>query len=132
MFEVASSRIRIRGSASRARAIEISWRSPADSPAPPSRTVCAEPGLEAARDPVDADGLRDVGDHLVGRLRPREADVVGDRAREQERVLEHHAELAPVRAQLELAQVVTVDPDRAVVRVVEAADELRGRRLAAA
>jgi hypothetical protein len=32
-----------RGSASSARAIEISWRSPADRPAPPSRTSCSRP-----------------------------------------------------------------------------------------
>ena len=51
---------------------------------------------------------------------------------EQERVLEHDAELPAVGAQLERAQVVPVDQDRAVVRVVEAPDELRGRRLAAA
>ena len=56
MFEVASSRIRIRGSASSARAIEISWRSPADRPEPPSRTACCEARRRSARgDPVDAD-----------------------------------------------------------------------------
>ena len=91
-----------------------------------------EPALEAARDAVDADRARDVLHLLVGRLGLREADVVGDRAGEQERVLEHDAELAAVGAQLERAQVVAVDADRALVRVVEAADELRGRRLAAA
>ena len=93
--------------------------------------VC-EPGVEAARDPVDADRLRHVGHHLVRRLGPREADVVGDRPREQERILQDDPELAAVRAQLQLAQVVAVHADRAVVRVVEAADELRGRGLAAA
>ena len=76
--------------------------------------------------------MRDVGDLLVGRARLGEADVVGDRSREQERVLQHDAELPAVRAQLDAAQVVAVDEHRAVVRVVEAPDELRGRRLAAA
>ena len=51
---------------------------------------------------------------------------------EEERILEHDAELAAVRAELELAQVVAVDADRAVVRVVEAPHELRRGRLAAA
>ena len=91
-----------------------------------------EPGVEAARDPVDAHCVRDVGDHLVGRLGAREADVVADRPGEEERILQHHSQLAAVRAQLELAQVVPVHADRAVVRVVEAADELGGRGLAAA
>ena len=91
-----------------------------------------EPGVEAASDPVDADRLRDVGHHLVRRLGPREADVVGDRSREEERVLQDDSELAAVRAQLERPQVVAVHADRAVVGVVEAPDELRGRGLAAA
>ena len=101
MFDVASSRIRMRGSASSARAIEISWRSPAESPAPPSRTVVQQALVEAPCDAVDADRARDVRDLVVGRLGAREADVVGDRPREQERILEHDAELPAVRAQLE-------------------------------
>ena len=48
MFEVASSRIRIRGSARRARAIEISCRSPAERPAPPSRTGWSSPSSNRA------------------------------------------------------------------------------------
>ena len=94
--------------------------------------MCASPRVEATCDPVDADRLRDVGDHLVGRFGPREPDVVGDRPCEEERVLQDDSELASVGAQLQFAQVVTVHPDRAVVRVVEPADELRGRGLAAA
>jgi len=69
---------------------------------------------------------------LVGGLGLREADVVGNRPREEERILQHDAELTAVRAQLDLAQVVPVDPHRAAVGVVEARDELRQRRLAAA
>ena len=100
MFEVASSRIRMRGSASSARAIEISWRSPAERPAPPSRTG-VQALVEAPRDPLDADRARDVLHLGLRRLRMGEADVVGDRAGEQERVLQHDAELPPVSAQLE-------------------------------
>ena len=48
MFDVASSRMRIRGSASSAREIEISCRSPAESPAPPSRTAWSRPPLSRA------------------------------------------------------------------------------------
>src|SRR5205085_7543284 len=64
-----------------------------------------------------------------GRLRLREADVRRDRATEEEWVLEHNTELAPVRAQLHAAQVDAVDPHGAVIGVVEAADEPRERRL---
>ena len=122
----------MRGSASSARAIEISWRSPAESPLPPSRTSCCSPSSKRRAIRSTPTALRDVCDLLVGRLGLREADVVGDRAGEEERILQHDAELAAVRAQLELAQVVAVDADRALVGVVEAADELRRRRLAAA
>ena len=122
----------MRGSASSARAIEISWRSPAERPGAALAHRVQQALVEAPRDARDADRARDVLDLGVGRLGAREADVVGDRPREQERVLQHDAELPAVGAQLERAQVAPVDQDRAVVRVVEAADELRGRRLAAA
>ena len=66
--------------------------------------------LEAAREPrrdaVDADGRGRRLDLLVGRVGLREADVRRDRAAEEERILEHDAELAPVRAELHVAQVV--------------------------
>ena len=68
----------------------------------------------------------------VGRPGSREAQVRGDRPREQGRVLEDDAELPPVRVQVDLAQVAAVDADRARSRVVEARDQLRRRRLAAA
>ncbi len=58
----------------------------------------AQAVLEPRSDAVDPDspcGLLDLG---VGRLRPREPEVVRDRPAEQERVLQHHAELPPVRA----------------------------------
>ena len=132
MFDVASSRIRIRGSARSARAIEMSCRSPAERPEPPSRTTWSRPSVEAGRDPVDADRVRRGRDLLVGRLGPPEADVVGDRAAEQERVLEDDAELPADRAQLHVAQIGAVDAHGALERVVEARDQLRGRRLAAA
>ena len=70
MFDVASSRIRIRGSASSARAIEISWRSPAESPAPPSRTSVLQPSVKPRDHPVDPDrGVRSCS-HLLGRSPP--------------------------------------------------------------
>ena len=131
MFDVASSRIRIRGSASSARAIEISWRSPADSPLPPSRHRMVEALREAPREAVQREHRRRLGHLLVGRLGAREADVVRDRPREQERILEHDAELAPVGAQVELPQVDSVDAHAAVARVVEPRDQLGQRGFAA-
>src|SRR3954469_14067875 len=72
------------------------------------------------------------GELLVGRLGSTEADVVGNRAAEKERILEHHAELAPNRSELHVAQVGAVHLHGALERVVEAGDQLRRRRLAAA
>ena len=132
MFEVASSRIRMRGSASSARAIEISWRSPAESPAPPSRTTWSRPPSNRAATrstPIACAAAATSSSVASGRA---EADVVGDRAAEQERILEHDAELAADRAQLHVAEIGAVDAHRALERVVEAGDQLRGRRLAAA
>ena len=105
MFEVASSRMRIRGSASSARAIEMSWRSPADRPAAALAHLVVEPAREPRRDPVDADRRGRRLDLLVRRVGLREADVRRDRAAEEERILQHDAELAPVRAELHVAQV---------------------------
>ena len=50
MFDVASSRIRMRGSASSARAIEISCRSPAERPGAALAHDVSEPLVEARRD----------------------------------------------------------------------------------
>ena len=130
MFDVASSRIRIRGSARSARAIEISWRSPAEARAALADDVI-EPVLEPRGDAVDADGGGGRPHLLVGGVRLREADVVGDRAAEEERILEDDAELAPVADELDVAEIRPVDANRALVGVVEAGDQLRRRRLAA-
>ena len=132
MFEVASSRIRIRGSASSARAIEISWRSPAERPAPPSRTTWSSPWSSRAATRSTPTAAAVALHLLVRGVRLGEADVVGDRAAEEERVLEHDAELAPVADELDVAEVGSVDAHGALVGVVEAGDQLRGRRLAAA
>ncbi len=132
MFEVASSRIRMRGSASSARAIEISWRSPAEVAGSALAHHVVEAAVQPRRDPVDTDRRRGVAHLLVGRVRPREADVVGDRAREQERILQHHAQLPAVAAQLHVAHVDAVDPHGSLARVVEARDQLGHGRLAAA
>ena len=91
-----------------------------------------EPVLEARRNAVDADRARRVDDLLVGRVGTAEADVVGDRAAEEERVLQHDAELAAVRAELTSRRSFPSTRTVPARRVVEARDQLRRRRLAAA
>ena len=63
---------------------------------------------------------------------PAERDVLGDRAAEEEALLRHDPELAAQRVLRHVAQVVAVDRDPALGRVVEARDQLRDRRLAGA
>ena len=104
----------MRGSASSARAIEISCRSPAERPAPPSRTTWSSPSSNRAVTRSTPIACAAADDLLVGRLGAAEADVVGDRAAEEERVLQHDAELAAVRAQLHVAEVGAVDADGAL------------------
>ena len=69
---------------------------------------------------------------LVARAGRGEAQVVGDAAGEQERILQHDAELAAVVHEVDLAQVVAVHAHGALARIVEAPHEPRERRLAAA
>src|SRR5581483_9642580 len=91
--------------------------------------LVVETAGQPGRDTVDADGGGRRGDLLVRGVRLREADVRGDRAAEEERVLQDDAELPPVRAELHRAQVDVVDTHRTASGVVEAADEPSERRL---
>ena len=88
--------------------------------------------MQAADEPVEADRRRRLPHGLVARVGAREADVVGDGAREEERVLEHDPQLAAIAAEPHVAQVGAVDRHAAGARVVEARDQLRERRLATA
>ena len=72
------------------------------------------------------DGLVDLG---VGGRGPGEGQVVPDGAREEERLLGHHAELAAKRIEGHPLDVVAVDAHLARRRVVEAGDELGQRGL---
>ena len=75
------------GSASAARASETSWRSPADSREPRSRTSVSSPSGNA-REPVEQPEHVERGLDLgVGGLRPADPHVVAQRAREQEALL---------------------------------------------
>ena len=81
---------------------------------------------------LGSDRRRGLADLLGARAGPPEGDVLGDRAREQERLLRHDPHLRAQRAARDLAQVVAVDEHAARGRVVEARDELGHRRLAGA
>ena len=59
---------------------------------------------------VEADAVHGFHHFVVGRVGPREGDVVAHGAREQERLLRHHAQLAAERFDRDVAQVVAVDP----------------------
>ena len=67
---------------------------------------------------------------VVGRAGGR--DVVAQRQLEADEVLEHRRDARSPRREIELAQVDAVDLDRAGLRIVEAAQQLRERRLAGA
>ena len=71
--------------------------------------------------------------HLVVRdTAVAEADVVGDRAREQMHVLEHEAEHAAQLREIELADVDAVNRDPPSLNVVEPKQQIDQRRLAGA
>src|SRR4051794_21063055 len=137
---VASSRIRIGGALRSARAVDRGCRSPPDSlrPRPPAwgsdfffpppmnfsafpRPALAGMGLEflfAALDEFQR--LRAAGGDahfLVGGVRLADAQIVGERAVEQQRLLEHHADVSPQRGQLQAADIHAVDLDDAGLRV---------------
>ena len=105
MFDVASSRIRMRGIGQQRPRDRDQLPLAGGQAAAALAHLVVEPAVQPRGDPVDADRCRRLAHLLVGRVGPREADVVGDGAREQERVLEHDAQLAPVAAQLHVAQV---------------------------
>ena len=131
-LEVASSRIRMRGSASRARAKATSWRWPAESWTPRSPTSVSIPSGRAATNSVAPTVGERRLDLLQARLRPPEGDVLADAAGEEEALLGDDPELAPQRPLLDAAQVVAVDQHPALLRVVEAGDQLGEGRLAGA
>jgi len=67
---------------------------------------------------------------LARRVRVAEDDVVVDRVGEEERVLRHDRDVAPVVAEPHCVQVVAVDEDRAARRPVERSDQRNERALA--
>ena len=131
-LEVASSSSRIAGSTSCARARHDELALPGGQrPAPLADRVEVAAG-ERGDEVVRAHGPRRALDLGVGGVGAAVGDVVADRAREQERLLGHEAELAAVRAQVEVAHGRRRRRGRRRSRVVEAGDQLHQRRLAGA
>src|SRR4029450_5847511 len=85
---------------------------------------------QAGDDLVGPDGPSGGLDLGPGRLRPAEADVVQDRAREQEALLGDVAHGPAQVGQADLAQIDAVQGDPAPLGIVEAGDQLGHGRLA--
>jgi hypothetical protein len=101
-----------------------------------ARASLAQDGVVALGQPRDevvrVGGLRRRDDLVHRRVELAVANVVGDRAREQQRLLEDHADLVAQRLELEVADVVPVDRDPAALGVVEADEHADEGRLAGA
>ncbi len=99
-LEVASSRIRIRGSARIARAIATRWRWPPERRTPRSPTTVSYPSAKALGElRRRARCGRPRATSAARRGGPRERDVLADRAVEEERLLQDDAEVGAVRVE---------------------------------
>ena len=119
----------MRGSARIARAIATRWRWPPGE----LDAALADDRVVLLLEPLDElVGVRDMADGpnlLHRRVRPAVADVVADRAVEQEVVLQHDAELRAVVAQAHVREVVAVDENPPGFRPVERHHEADERAL---
>ena len=100
------------------------------------RAALGDRARVAVRQPLDerlgVHRARRAAHALVVDRRVAEADVVGDRAREQVHVLQHQAEQPAHVGEIELADVDAVDRDPAARHVVEPQQQVDQRRLARA
>ena len=106
---VASSRMRIVGSARKARAMVSSCFSPALTRAAlvvDDRVVAVGQRVHEA---VDVGGRGRLEDLLLGGVEVAVGDVLADRAAEQPRVLQHHADVRAQLAPAHLGDVVAVE-----------------------
>ena len=129
---VGSSRTSTGASARSARASTIRWRWPPDSSRPSSPTNVSTPSGSPA-DPVpDPRAAQCVLDLPVGRVGPGEAHVVPDRRGEQMRVLAGDGDHAPDVVLAVLASIASGHHHASALRIEEAQQEVRDRRLAGA
>ena len=90
------------------------------------------PSARCCDEAVGAGRLGGGHDLLIGGVGAPVGDVVADGDREEERLVEDHADVGPQAGQGEVADVVPVDEDGSVGDVVEAGHEPGDGRLAAA
>ena len=100
--DVGSSRIRIGASLRNARATQMRWRSPPESCAPRSPSSVSYPCGSRSMKSWALACLRRLDDLVHRRVEPAVADVLGDRPREEQRLLQDDADLVAQRVQLQL------------------------------
>ena len=83
---------------------------------------------EFADEPIGVGQLRGLDDLVVGRVEAAVADVLHDRLREQERLLEDDTELPSQRRLGRVPDVGSVDPRRSALDLVEARQKVNDRR----
>ena len=98
-LDVASSRIKIRGSARIARAIETRCRWPPESFTPRSPTIVSYPFSKLSANSSTRAMRQASRICSFGGIGPRERHVLSDGAVEEKRVLQHHAQLRAIRIQ---------------------------------
>ena len=130
--EVGSSRIRIGASLRKARATQIRCRSPPESWAPRS-PISVWYCLRKPTDEVVGVGVAGrLDDLFIGGLQPAVADVLGNRAREQQGLLQDQADLIAERTQGEFAGVNVVQKDPPALGIVKTGNKADERGLARA
>ena len=92
------------------------------------RVAVGQPRDEA----VESRRARGVAHFLLGRVRPRVADVLRDGRVEDERRLIDEHDVAPQILERDVAQIVAVERHRALVRIEQPEQQVGDRRLAAA
>ena len=105
----------MRGSASSARANEISWRCPWLILPPPLAERRVVPLRQGDDEIVRVGRARRRLDRLARCPQLPVADILRDRATEEERLLQHDRDLLAQAGARHLAHVVPVDPHRAAV-----------------
>ena len=126
---VASSSTRIAGSRTSARANATSWRSPSERLPPRSRISSSRPARQPRDEAVGPHGAQRAVDALARDRRVAQADVLEQRAREEEDVLEHDADAGAQRARRVVAHVAAVDEDAPARHVVLPRDQVDDARL---
>ena len=115
---------------SNARAMDSRWRSPPDSERPRSPTLASKPSTLYSINRAPARGPLPSRYLLVGRVGFANTQVFRKGAIEQQRFLEHHADVVSKRANLDIAHIYSVDPDTSGLRIEGAMQQHKSGRFA--